>query len=197
MRTEDCRGFTLIEVLLAILIGSLLLTTIYGIFSSVSNARNRLEKEGAAYHQVRIFFDRIGGELSSLRLTPVGNQPPLKSARTIAGEPAFEFNTELVAPLLQQLGGISRVRYELRREDAGATLYRSEQILLADLAASAALPFVENLKSFQVRYYRQGQWQEQWSAGSPPQLLEITLELEIDGRITPFRSSFVLPKARG
>ncbi|NOY14028.1 MAG: prepilin-type N-terminal cleavage/methylation domain-containing protein, partial [Deltaproteobacteria bacterium] len=59
------RGFTLIEVLLAILIGSLLLTTIYGIFSSVSNVRNQLEREGEAFHQVRIFFDRIGGELSS------------------------------------------------------------------------------------------------------------------------------------
>lgn len=192
----DCRGFTLVEVLLAILIGSLLLTTIYGIFSSVSGAKNRLEQEGDAYHQVRIFFDRIGGELGSLRLAPLGNQAILSSDRTLEGEPGLEFNTELVSPLLQQRGGISRVRYELRRENESATLYRSEQVLLADLAASEALPFIEGLKSFQVRYYRQGQWQEQWSGGSPPQMLEISLDLQVDGRVIPFRSSFVLPEGR-
>lgn len=193
----DSRGFTLIEVLLAILIGSLLLTTIYGIFSSVSNARNRLEKEGDAYHQVRIFFDRIGGELGSLRLTPIGNRTTLNSDRTLEGEVAIEFNTELVSPLLQQKGGVSRVRYELRQLAESATLYRSEQVLLADLAASEALPFVEGLKSFQIRYFRAGQWHDQWSDASLPEMLEIALELDVDGLTTPFRSSFVLPKVGG
>jgi len=195
MRGE--RGFTLVEVLLALLIGSLLLTSIYGVFGSVSNAKNQLEQEGEAYHQVRIFFDRIGGELSSLRLSPIGKQATLSSARTFEGEPAIEFNTELVSPLLQQKGGVSRVRYELRRENENATLYRSEQVLLADLAASEALPFVEGLKSFQIRYYRQGSWQEQWSGSRLPKMVEIALEVEINGRTIPFRSSFVLPEMRG
>ncbi len=190
---KDCRGFTLIEVLLAILIGSLLLTTIYGTFSSVSNAKNQLEQEGEAYHQVRIFFDRIGGELRSLRLTPVNKQPVLMSDKTFEGEAALEFNTELVSPLLQQKGGISRVRYELRQEEELATIYRSEQVLLADLAPSEALPFVEGLKSFQIRYYQKGSWQDKWLSHSLPEMLEITLELEVSGRNIPFRSSFVLP----
>jgi len=191
------RGMTLIEVLLALLIGSLLLTSIYGVFGSVSTTKNQLEQEGEAYHQVRIFFDRIGGELSSLRLIPIGNRATLSSERTFEGEPAIEFNTELVSPLLQQKGGVSRVRYELRRENEMATLYRSEQVLLADLAASEALPFVEGLKSFNIRYYRQGSWQEQWSGSRLPEMIEIALEVEIDGRTIPFRSSFLLPEMRG
>lgn len=194
---RDQRGFTLIEVLLAVLIGSLLLTAIYGVFGSISSAKQQLELEGEGYHQVRIFFDRIGGELSSLRLTPVGKQPVLTSAKTLEGEPALEFNTELVSPLLQQKGGISRVRYELRREEQGATLYRSEQVLLADLAPSVALPFVEGLKSFQLRYFRQGTWQEQWTGSRLPEMLEITFELEVAGRTIPFRSSFILPESGG
>ncbi len=193
----DQRGFTLIEVLLAVLIGSLLLTAIYGVFGSVSSAKQQLEQEGEAYHQVRIFFDRIGGELSSLRLAPAGKQPTLTSAKTFEGESAVEFNTELGSPFLQQKGGLSRVRYELRREEQGATLYRSEQVLLADLAPSEALPFVEGLKGFQIRYFRQGTWQEKWTGNRLPELLEITLELEVAGRIIPFRSSFVLPEGRG
>jgi general secretion pathway protein J len=193
----DQRGFTLIEVLLAIFIGSLLLTSVYGIFSSVSNAKNRLESEGESYHQVRIFFDRIGGELSSLRLIPVKQQAVLQSDRTLEGEPALEFTTELVSPLLQQKGGVSRVRYELRRNDETAALYRSEQVLLADFAPSEALPFIEQLVDFQVRYYQNGQWQEQWPAGQPPEMLEITLEVAAGEQTIPFRSSFVLPGAGG
>lgn len=194
---RSCRGFTLVEVLLAILIGSLLLTTIYGIFSGVSSARNRLEAEGDVYHQVRIFYDRLGSELRSLRLIPVGQQAVFKTDTTVDGDPVLEFSTELVSPLLQQHGGISRVRYELRRDSDRATLYRSEQVLLADLAPSEALPFIEGLTSLQFRYFQQGRWQEQWPGSSPPEMVEVVLELEVDGRLIPFRSSFVLPRISG
>ncbi len=188
------RGFTLIEVLLAIFIGSLVLTSVYGIFTSVSNARNRLEVEGEVYHQMRIFFDRIGGELRSLRGSAVHRQALIKSGKTADGEPYLEFSTELVSPLLQQRGGLSRVHYELRREEEIATLYRSEQVLLADLAASEALPFVEAIKSFEVRYFNAGKWQNSWLNRQPPKMVEIALEVEVGGQSLPFRSSFVLPE---
>lgn len=191
------RGFTLIEILLAILIGSLVLTSVYGIFSSVSGARNQLEAEGDVYHQARIFFDRIGGELSSLRLSPLGEQAVFSTGKTLDGNIFLEFNTELVSPLLQQHGGISRVRYEMRQEEGSAVLLRSEQVLLADLAASEPLLFIADLKTFQLRYFRQGVWQDTWSGKTPPRMVEITLELEIDDRLIPFRSSFILPEVRG
>ncbi|MDA3902535.1 MAG: prepilin-type N-terminal cleavage/methylation domain-containing protein [Desulfuromusa sp.] len=195
--SNTSRGFTLIEVLLAILIGTLVLTSVYGIFSSVSGARNRLEAEGEIYHQARVFFDRIGGELSSLRLSPLGKEAAFSSGKTLDGEIFFEFNTELVSPLLQQHGGISRVRYEVRQEEESAVLLRSEQILLTNLAASEPLVFIAGLQTFQLRYFSQGQWQDSWSGKFPPQLLEMTLELESDDRLIPFRSSFVLPGGRG
>lgn len=194
---RDQRGFTLIEVLLAILIGSLVLSSIYGIFGSVSSAKQRLETEGQGYHQVRIFFDRLGGELSSLSLSPVGGSRPFSSDTTLEGEPALEFVTGLVSPLLRRKGGISRVRYELRRNGEQATLYRSEQVLLADLAAEEALPFVEGIRDFRVRYYNRGSWLDQWNNASPPQMLEISLELAGESGVIPFRSSFVLPEAGG
>jgi len=191
------RGFTLVEVLLAVLIGTLVLTSVYGVFSSVSRARNRLEAEGNLYHQARIFFDRIGGELGSLRFVPLGEKAVFTSGTTLEGGTFLEFNTELVSPNLQQQGGISRVRYEIREQEEGAALLRSEQALLADLAPSEPLLFIAGVKTFQARYFSQGGWQDSWSRRKPPQLIEITLELEIDGRLIPFRSSFVLPEVSG
>ncbi len=195
--SNTSRGFTLIEILLTILISSLVLTSIYGVFSSVSRARNRLEAEGLVYHQARIFFDRLGGELSSLRLSPSGNKAVFSSGKNLDGETFFEFNTELVSPWLQQYGSLVRVRYEVHQSEKSADLFRSEQSLLADLSASEPLLFIAGLKTFQLRYFSQGSWQDSWSSKKPPQLLEITLELEVDKRFILFRSSFVLPEVQG
>ena len=187
------RGFTLIEILLALLIASVVLTSVYGVFSAVSRARNRLEAEGNSYHQARIFFDRLGGELGSLRIVPVGTQAVFISGRDGEDNSFVEFNTELVSPLLQQHGGLSRVRYEIRQGEKTGELLRSEQVLLTDLAASEPLIFMSGVKALQLRFLQNGNWQESWSGKAPPQLVEVTLELTIDGRSTPFRSSFVLP----
>ncbi len=191
------QGFTLIEILLAILIGSLVLTSIYGVFNSVSGARNRFETEGDLYHQARIFFDRIGGELSSLRLASLGGQPVFSSGKNTTGDSYLEFNTELVSPLLQPHGGISRVRYEIQQGKESAVLLRSEKLLLSVLATSEPLQFITHIKIFQLRYFSQGSWHETWAGGAPPQLIEISLELEIEDRTISFRSSFVLPKVHG
>ncbi|MEA3545515.1 MAG: type II secretion system protein GspJ [Thermodesulfobacteriota bacterium] len=191
------RGFTLIEILLAILIGSLVLTSVYGIFSSVSGTRNRFETEGDLYHQARIFFDRIGGELSSLRLASLGGQSVFSSGKTTTGDSYLEFNTELVSPLLQAHGGISRVRYEIQQRKGSAVLLRSEEPLLSVLAPSGSLQFLTNIKTFQLRYFSQGSWHETWAGGAPPQLIEIFLELEIEDQTILFRSSFILPKVHG
>ena len=187
------RGFTLVEILLALLIASVVLTSIYGVFSAVSRARNRLEVEGDVYHQARIFFDRLGSELGSMRIAPVGVQSVFLAGRDAEDNSFVEFNTELVSPLLQQYGGVSRIRYEVRPSDASGELLRSEQVLLADLAPSEPLVFMSGVKAFQVRFLQNGKWQENWSGKAPPVLVEVMLELTSDGRSTPFRSSFVLP----
>ncbi len=193
-----CRGFTLVEVVVAVLLVGLLLTGVYGVFGTVSSARDRLEQEGRTYHQARIFFDRIGGELSSLRLSSYGHGRPFDGGTTSYGEPYFEFNTELSSPVQQRHGGLVRVRYEVREEEGTKTLFRSEQILLVEIPASEQFAFVEDVQNFEVRYYGLGDWHDRWTAAAPPRLVEISFEMENDdGLVTPFRSSFVLTGGGG
>jgi general secretion pathway protein J len=197
MMRRPC-GFTLIEVMIAVLVGGLLLSSIYGVFGAVSAVRDRLEDEGILYHQARIFFDRMGGELGSMRLTPLGSRPVLVGGTTAQGAAYLEFNTELVSPLQRQRGGLSRVRYELRAEEGGLTLYRSEEMLLANLAPSEPLVFISGLKTFDIRYYAAGQWSESWTRNQPPQMIEFQFEVDAAyGGTAPFRSSFVLTGGRG
>ncbi len=198
---KNNKGFTLVEILLAIMIGSLVLTSVYGIFSSVSSARNRLGAEGEVYHQARIFFDRLGSELSSMRFAPLDSRPVFASGKDSDGNVYFEFNTELVSPLLQQHGGLSRVRYEVEADEddeVGETLVlsRSEEVLLANLAAAEPLEFIAGLKTFELRYFSQGSWRDSWSSSAPPEMVEVLLEQVVGEQSIPFRTSFILPKAR-
>lgn len=196
--TRRSSGFTLVEVVIAVLIGGLLLSSIYGVFGAVSAARDRLEGEGILYHQARIFFDRVGGELSSMRMAALGNRPVLEGGATVEGTPYLELNTELVSPLQRRRGGLSRVRYEVREEDGALSLYRSEEMLLANLAASEPLVFISGLKTFAVRYFAAGQWHDSWARTQPPQMIEFQFEVDsaVGGTI-PFRSSFVLTGGSG
>ncbi len=117
---------------------------------------------------------------------------------TVQGTAYLEFNTELVSPLQRQRGGLSRVRYELREDEGVYTLYRSEEMLLANLAASQPLVFISGLKTFAIRYYEAGQWHDNWSRNQPPQMIEFQFEVEsVHDGTTPFRSSFVLSGGRG
>lgn len=186
------RGFTLIEVLLAMLIGGVVLTSIYGVFSSVSGVSQRLESEGEQFHKVRIFFDRIGGELGSLSLERIGDDATLKAGTTTEGLPFIEFNTSLVSPWLERYGGLSRVRYELREGNGERVLFRSEKLLLVDLTEEEAKPFISGVSDFTVRYFNRGSWQDTWTAQSIPQRVEIFFELKTGERSLPFSSSFVL-----
>lgn len=196
---KSCRrGFTLVEVVVAVLLVGILLTGVYGVFGTVSSARDRLDQEGIIYHQARIFFDRIGNELSSLRLSSFGQGAVFEGGSTVYGTPYLVFNTEVSSPLQPRHGGITRVRYEVQDDEGTLTLYRSEQPLLLDVVTSEQLVFVEGLTNVEIRYYGQGDWHDRWTGSGLPELVEVTFEFENNaGAAIPFRSSFVLSGGSG
>lgn len=63
-RTTD-EGFTLIEVLLAIFIGSIVLTVLYASFFQINRAKDRIEEELELYHEARIIMSKITKDLAT------------------------------------------------------------------------------------------------------------------------------------
>ncbi len=63
-RTTD-RGFTLIEVLLAVFIGSIVLTVLYASFFQINRAKDRIEEELELYHEARIVMSKITKDLAT------------------------------------------------------------------------------------------------------------------------------------
>src|SRR5210317_1292254 len=196
------RGFTLIEVLVAISILAILLTSVYGIFSSVSLARERLDANSAEYHRARVLFDRLGRELRGAYFR-ASDQNLVFTSRSVDGGPVeLELTTSAVSPLSQTGSGIARVHYLLVEdpEDSteGLVLMRSENPVheSTDEGAVGMMRMVPGIKAMALRFYANGAWQTAWDGRTSglPEMVEIELQLST-GREEPiyFISAFEVP----
>jgi general secretion pathway protein J len=200
---HNARGFTLLEILVAISIVAIVLTAVYGIFISVSNARERLEADGEIYHRVRVVFDRVGRELRGI--SPAGGPEQhgvFRTGKDEGGNPTLEMTTSATAQLGLQQTGIALVRYSLAAEPekpAGKILYRTEQSALVTdetLRQAGPMRLAAGIEQLEWRFLLQDQWRNEWDAAQDglPQLVELTLTMtDARGQKLPFRSAFELP----
>ena len=189
-------GFTLVEILVAISIGAILLTTIYGVFGSVSGARDRLEATGEEYHQARVLYDRLASEVRSGYFNSASQQTRLVGGSNSQGYPFLEFSTTLSTPLFGgRSGGVSLVRYEQLEMEREIRLYRSEWPLLNSQPEQDPQLLIVGLKTFVLRYYDGNDWQDEWDsqvAGKLPRMIELTVEVELDEQVHSFMSTIEL-----
>jgi len=191
-------GFTLLEVLVAVTVAALLLTGVYGVFTSVSAAKQRLEKEGEGYHQARVLYDRIGRELRGTYWLRTNKKTRFLGGHTADGYPFLELTTSSGTPFGGHPGGIAVVRYELRpdeeaREPDTWVLVRNEYSTFdPEGGEREGYPLATGIRELSFRFYKDGRWEEEWDAarGGLPQMVEVSITMPVDERPVPFRSAF-------
>lgn len=196
------RGFTLIEVLVAISLLAIVMTSVYGIFGGVNAVKQRLDSDSADYHLARVVFDRLGRELHGSYYRRDDQTTLFRGGINDRGEPYLELTTTAVTPLSVTGTGITEVHYRLApdRESDESRLV----LLRAERPRQAAAPptndrmmrLAPGVVSLSLRFYTEGRWQEQWDARKDglPQLVEIALVVGQDEqRQTPFTTTFKLP----
>jgi general secretion pathway protein J len=197
------KGFTLVEVLVAISILAILLTSVYGIFSSVSLARERLEVDSAEYHRARVLFDRMGRELRGTYFQRRVRDSIFTGRSADDGPVELELTTTAVSPLSQTGSGLAKVHYLLvedqEDEGKGLVLLRSEHPIheQVDEDAAGMMRLVPGIEAMTLRFYAAGQWQTSWDGRTSglPDMVEIALDLRA-GNANPihFVSAFEVPK---
>lgn len=199
MKRSD--GFTLIEVLIAVSLTAIVLTSIYGVFTSVFSARERVNAESEISQIGRVIFERFGRELRGAWVPTTGDKFFLATTDR-DGRPELRFATASTTLTATGRGGIAALRYGLQPMTEGPAdrlyLIRSEEPYhLRDRLDDGLYPLTGNVKSILWRFYGVNGWVESWSAAQSntlPQLVEMTVTLlDKDNRETVLRGTFDLP----
>jgi general secretion pathway protein J len=215
------RGFTLLEILIAIFIFSIIVTTIFGSYNSVFTGAERINQGVASYETARTCLSRMIVDLGSIHLSlppqyspPDFNDPP--DPYRIVGD---THNVQTVSfPKLRftstahvSLGGktqnnIAEIVYYVQATDEGNYLLRRADNLYPyePFEENANDPVLcENLKSLTFNYYdREGAEYDMWNSDTEdfgyatPAAIGIKLELTGGTDSLWFKTMVTLPVHR-
>lgn len=184
MKTPQ-RGFTVLELMMAMAISALILTVVYSAFNSAEQARSKISSGNSAHHIARVISSRIGRELQSLQFR---TGDPLSRFRYSlqSDEQSLEFSSSASTPLAAQPGVLSQMVYRLRpasdEEQGPLVLERSEKSALT-IGSPRELKLVDGIASLSFRFYADGAWGDDWDSDQTltlPEAVEMTFELESD-----------------
>ena len=201
-RSERAKGFTLVEVLVAISIFIIAISSIYGIFTSISSTKDKLDQNSETYHQARVVLDRIGREIHGIYVHKIDDANILKGGFNEQGQVFFELSTTATVSL--NIDGIRfvSVRYDSvadqESEDGSYVIMRTEKPLLGSMSLQdfPAMRMATGIKNLRIRYFSENTWQDQWDAklqGLPDMLEVLLTAYDKNGEETPFLTAFTFP----
>ena len=192
--TYSRRGFTLIEVVLAIGIAIGIMMVLLFFYNQAAELRAQLMQQAERLSTVRLLMDRITTELRSSRAHAFYEAAFLGDAQFI------QFvRTDLVSPagwkqgerVLAAQTDLKLVRYSLNGDtNSVAGLYREEEPLVETRTMKSASvtvdvspvkrpePLSEEIRYVQFRYWDGTKWLESWDKPRLPTGVEISLGFE-------------------
>lgn len=214
-------GFTLVEILLAILIFGIVLTTIMSSFNVVFSSVDIIGENVSAHEMARNCINRIVSDLQAVHVTlpPEYVTPEFGSTpephrfegdtddTSSKGFPTLRFVSLAHLPLTETLpGGIAEIVYYVAEDEAGNhSLRRSDRISYEEpVERSENDPILcENLKSLVFTYLDgEGEAHESWDSESEafdyttPRAVGIKLELGDESSSFLFQTTITLPVYR-
>jgi general secretion pathway protein J len=167
-------GFTLLEVLIAVVLLGILSAALYGSYFGVIRARDRASSGMESRRELGNTLDLIRREVSSAMFKR--NDPnelhPLKFVvedRDNFGAPASTLTLTTLAPaasgLTQGESGIVIVTYRVVEKDKKLSLKRMERDLFSEesTATDYLYPQMEQISSFLVECYDGSKWVKSWN----------------------------------
>lgn len=157
------RGFTLIEILIAVFILGVVLTTIYAAYTGTITVIRQLESESRVYHMARITLDRMSRDLTSLQR--FGDVFVLQSQRSTVGQSEFGSllvwsSSHLVFGEDEVAGAPATIFYFVREDkDGGFALWRSDVADSRpnmDTRSAGGVIICENLQALNLKFYDEG-----------------------------------------
>jgi general secretion pathway protein J len=202
-------GFTLLELLIALVLLAVLTTALYASYFTVVKARERAAEGMEARRELGATFDLLRREIASSLFNRNDRRLHfVVEDRDNFGKPASNLELTTLTPVrsdqeLRDTGiresGIRVVRYEIVEKNKQTILTRREQDLFFDFQTAQLYPQMEHISSFLVECYDGSKWVRTWDTlqnGKLPTLVRITVQFEEDGNTVEF-SVLSAPKVTG
>lgn len=162
-RTTDS-GFTLIEVLLAVFIGSIVLMVLYASFFQINKAKARIEEELDLYHESRIIMSKITRDLATafprglVNATSTNIEAPFFLGSDEGGKSRLSFTSLSRTPTQDARESdqteISYYLEPVEDSDLFALMRRDDPTIESD-AGATQYPLSERVVSFNLTYLAQ------------------------------------------
>lgn len=180
-------GFTLLELLVALAIASLIIVAAYGTFFSLNSAQQIAGKDMAQRRSQRALLDLMRRELSSILYRASDKQLRfLVEDRDIFGKPASILSFASIAPPLDgMVSDQSVLRYQVVESGERLVLTRSAKDYFLDEKLRTTYPVLEELDGFLVECYDGSKWLKNWDTALRPALpkaIRITFTLYDKGQ---------------
>jgi general secretion pathway protein J len=201
--TSSNKGFTLLEILVAVVLLGILTAAVYGSYFTVMRARERASEGMEARRELGSTLDLIRREFSAAVYN--SNDKRLRfivEDRDHFGKPASTLElTTLTPPAsgVRKESGIIAVQYRMVDKDQQQILTRREQdIFFESVPVKDAVdvkgyyPQMERISSFLVECYdgSSSKWVRSWDTAFPPHtlptVLRITVQVEENGKPAEF-----------
>lgn len=182
-------GFTLLEVLIAVVLLGILSAALYGSYFGVTRARDRASAGMESRRELGATLDLIRREVSSSLYDKT--DPRLRFVvedRDNFGTPASTLELTTLAPPAGQNrseSGIVVVTYKIAEKDKKRILTRQERDLFSEESNAPAYPQMEQISSFLVECYDGSKWLKSWDTsinGARPKGVRVTVLVEEEGK---------------
>ena len=200
--TRNNSGFTLLEVLIAVVLLGILSTALYGSYFGVMRARDRASSGMESRRELGTTLDRIRREVSSALINSTDKRIRfvVEDRDNFGVQSSTLELTTLLPPSVQTRSesGIVTVTYKMAEKDKKRILTRQERDLFSEERSISAYPQMEQISSFLVECYYGGKWVRKWDTDNPglPERVRITVQIEEEGKPVQF-SVLSDPRVKG
>ncbi|MEA5115028.1 MAG: type II secretion system protein GspJ [Geobacteraceae bacterium] len=200
---QPAKGFTLLEVLIALLILVLLAGALYGTYFSVTRASSAVRERTGQLRDLRVTLDLLRRELSAAWYNGANKRLHfIVEDRDVFGKPASTLDfTAFTAPRQGSVpsSDVMSVRYRpLEREENRLILSRQARDLYLE-SKTGPYPLTGEIEGFLVECHDGNAWVKSWDTalnGRLPKAVRVTITVMVDDKPMSF-NAIVMPRVSG
>ena len=177
------RGFTLIEVLLAMTLLAVLIGIVQGAYSGAARSRTISREETREAHASALVLQRLAEELSMCLFSDTRKDVTGLTVDTDGdGNSVLVFTTRVPPISGYSVGGEARLRYAVSQEDESVDLVRQETPDPKADIENAVVPYqvLQNVARFEVLCYDGEQWLTTWDSADRPSAPYLPLAVSVE-----------------